>query len=313
MKEADLALLRRFAQDHDAEAFSEIVGRYQNLVYGTCVRILGDATDAEDVAQECFMGLMRKAGTVRSSLAGWLHRCAADMSVNELRRCAARKKREESSCKMNSSVNNGPSWHEVAPYVDGALNELPDDLRIVIVEHFLQRRTQAEIAKELGVSAMTVSRRVEAGLDELRKKLKKAGLIVSAALLASLIAEHAVSAAPAALTVALGKMALAGTVKGGAATGAPVRGPGRWPPRRKSRSSPLWPRPCSRLAALPLTRSPAGRGQPTRQPRGTLGEPRRNKRERCLSPSRQEKLARLPRRRRLRRLWPVLLICCREI
>jgi len=220
MKEADLALLRRFAQDHDAEAFSEIVGRYQNLVYGTCVRILGDATDAEDVAQECFMGLMRKAGTVRSSLAGWLHRCAADMSVNELRRCAARKKREESSCKMNSSVNNGPSWHEVAPYVDGALNELPDDLRIVIVEHFLQRRTQAEIAKELGVSAMTVSRRVEAGLDELRKKLKKAGLIVSAALLASLIAEHAVSAAPAALTVALGKMALAGTVKGGAATGA---------------------------------------------------------------------------------------------
>ena len=48
MKETDLALLQRFTRAHDADAFSEIVGRYQSLVYSTCVRILGDPAGAED-------------------------------------------------------------------------------------------------------------------------------------------------------------------------------------------------------------------------------------------------------------------------
>lgn len=217
MNDTDLALLQRFAQARDAEAFSQIVGRHQGLVYNTCLRILGDPCDAEDVAQECFLRLLREAGAVQSSVGGWLHQCATGISIDLVRRRTARKNREEAHSQMNTPSNSDPTWLELSPHLDKALEELPDELRLVVIEHFLQRRTQAEIAKELGVSAMTVSRRVDRGIDELRKKLEKAGVIVSAVLLASLVAEHTCAAVPASVAVALGKVAIAGAVKASAA------------------------------------------------------------------------------------------------
>ncbi|NQT21318.1 MAG: sigma-70 family RNA polymerase sigma factor, partial [Planctomycetes bacterium] len=210
MKDTDLELLQRFTQTHDADAFSQIVARYRDFVYGTCVRVLDDPVGAEDAAQECFMKLLQKADTVRSSLAGWLHDCATGISIDAVRRRALRKDKEHASSRMNSSANNDNRWHNVSPRLDKALEELPDDLRVVVVEHFLQRRTQTEIARQLGVSPATVSRRADSGIEEVRKTLKRAGVIVSGALLASLITEHAAFAAPASLTAALGKIAVAG-------------------------------------------------------------------------------------------------------
>ena len=46
----DLFLLKRYAKAKDAEAFSEIVGRYQDFVYGACLRVLRNPADAEDAA-----------------------------------------------------------------------------------------------------------------------------------------------------------------------------------------------------------------------------------------------------------------------
>ncbi|HUW33929.1 MAG TPA: sigma-70 family RNA polymerase sigma factor, partial [Planctomycetota bacterium] len=204
--------LHRYATTGDAEAFSEIVGLYQDFVYGTCLRLLGNTADAEDAAQESFVSLARCAGRVTSSPGGWLHRCATGVALRMKQRQAARRRREEVHTQMKASANNGPSWDDVAPLVDQALDELPDELRCVLVEHFLRRRTQAELAAEMGVSPATVSRRVESGVEVLRKKLKKAGVVVSAVVLAALLTENAASAAaPAALTAALGKLALAGT------------------------------------------------------------------------------------------------------
>lgn len=209
-KDRDIFLLQRFAETGDPETFSEIVGRYQEFVYGACLRVLGNTADAEDVAQECFLRLLKQADTIKSSLAGWLHHRAIAMSIDEKRRQVARRKREEVHNHMAPTPNENPSWQEIAPHVDTALDELPAELRLVLIEHFLRRRTQAEIAEELGVSGATVSRRVDAGTKLLSEKLKKAGVIISGALLASLIVEHSACAVPAAFTAALGKMALAG-------------------------------------------------------------------------------------------------------
>ena len=131
----DILLLQRYAQDGDAEAFSKIVGRYQDFVYSACLRVLGNAADAEDVAQDCFLRLARGAGTITSSPGGWLHQCAIDMSRNEKRRQAARKRREEVHNQMKASSNNEPDWDEISPHVDEALDELPaaDYIRIVKV------------------------------------------------------------------------------------------------------------------------------------------------------------------------------------
>ncbi|HUW35613.1 MAG TPA: sigma-70 family RNA polymerase sigma factor [Planctomycetota bacterium] len=225
MNKSDLSLLERFRRARDADAFAEIVSRYQDFVYGTCLRILGNRADSQDVSQECFLRLLRKADTVRTSLGGWLHRCATDLSIDELRGRAARRNREEVSVQMNGHANNesdsaGPSWQELAPHLDRALEELPEELREVVVEYFLRRRTQAEIAKELGVSKMTVSRRLEGGIEQLRQNLKRAGVVASAAVLAALITENASAAAPAALAASLSKLTIIAAAESGATAGA---------------------------------------------------------------------------------------------
>ena len=111
-------------------------------------------------------------------------------------------------------------WQDVAPRVDGALEQLPEDLRVPLILRYLEARTQTDIAAELGVNHSTVSRRIKKGLDELRKALKKTGTVVSATLLGALLTDNAVAVAPPTLIAALGKMAMAGigeTATGGAA------------------------------------------------------------------------------------------------
>ena len=112
------------------------------------------------------------------------------------------------------------TWEEIAPHVDKAVEELPVELRAPIVLHYFSGRTQEQVAEELGVNQSTVSRRLEKGVSELRERLKKAGVVASAAVLTTTLAGNAACAAPAALMAALGKMAIAGV--GGAAGAAGV-------------------------------------------------------------------------------------------
>ena len=212
----DATLLQNYAQTRDAEAFAELVRRHAGPVYGTYLRITGNAHDAEDVAQECFLELARKAGTIASSVPGWLHAAATSRSLNAIRNASTRRRHEEQA--MNSNHDDPePKWDEIAPHVDRALEELPDDLRVPLVLHYVEARSQKEIADELGVNQSTVSRRIDSGLAELRGKLAKAGIVASVAVLGALLAENAASAAPATLAASLGKMALAGVGEAGAA------------------------------------------------------------------------------------------------
>jgi RNA polymerase sigma factor (sigma-70 family) len=94
MAESERALLRRFADAGDARAFAELVHRYAGLVYGTCLRVLSDADRAADATQETFFQLMRKAGEIRGSLGGWLHRVAVRKAVDLLRTDSVRRSRE---------------------------------------------------------------------------------------------------------------------------------------------------------------------------------------------------------------------------
>jgi DNA-directed RNA polymerase specialized sigma24 family protein len=106
----DAALLARYAESRDAGAFAEMVRRHAGIVHGTCLRILGNAHDAEDVAQECFMDLAMKAGTVTGSLPGWLHAAATSRSIDKIRSSARRRKREEASMSSEGGTATEPTW-----------------------------------------------------------------------------------------------------------------------------------------------------------------------------------------------------------
>ena len=55
----DIALLKEYSRNGDPEAFSQLVRRYARMVYGACLRITGNAQEAEDITQECFLESQR--------------------------------------------------------------------------------------------------------------------------------------------------------------------------------------------------------------------------------------------------------------
>ena len=223
----DSILLGQYARTRDADAFAELVRRHAGLVYGACLRVINDPHDAEDAAQECFLELARNAGSIRSSVAAWLHVRATSRAIDAIRSRDSRRRHEERAMEQKRPDSDADAtWAELAPHVDLALSELPDELRVPLVLHYLESRTQAEIARHLGVNQSTISRRIEKGTDELRSRLTKMGVIVSAAVLAALLGEKGAVAAPASLTASLGKMALAGVGTTAAASATSAAGAG---------------------------------------------------------------------------------------
>ena len=104
----DVALVRLYAKDRDPEAFTELVKRHAGLVYGTCKRVLGNDDDAQDVSQECFLELARKAGSVRSSLPAYLHHMATNRSIDAIRKASARRRKEEEAACSPTTAPHPP-------------------------------------------------------------------------------------------------------------------------------------------------------------------------------------------------------------
>lgn len=209
------ALLRRFCTGADAEAFAELVQRYASLVYSTCWRVLKDETDAADATQETFFELTRHASHISGSLAGWLHKVATQKSIDLLRRCASRRRREEAYARTQPV--EARSWQDLSSHVDLALDELDEATKSLLLERFVLGKSASQIARERGGSKATISRRINAGLMQLRGILRRKGLLVAAGAVATILTESASQAVSSSALYGLGKMAMVGTTEAAAA------------------------------------------------------------------------------------------------
>ena len=202
MLDSDEGLLQRYAEEADTDAFTALVKRYSGMVYGTCLRVTRDCQHAEDCSQEVFTRLARNAGQIDKSLHGWLHTTATRCALDLVRRSARRKTYEEQAA-MYREHSVSSEWEEMAPYVDEALEGLPDRLRLTLTRHYLEGRDQDQIATEAKVHRTTAGRWIADGLEALRKQLRKAGFIITGMALAALLAKNTATAAPAGLESAL--------------------------------------------------------------------------------------------------------------
>lgn len=210
MSSADIALLQKWIKGRDAHAFNEIVSRYADMVYSTCTRILGNPADAEEITQDCFLKLARGDVEIRSSLGGWLHTVATRGSLDRIRSDNRRKEKERQFA-GTANTHAEVGWDDVQDYVDDAISSLPENLREPVIRHFLERETHETIASSLRISRPAVTQRIDKGITQIRKFLKRRGVPVSGSALAVMMAEIPAEAAPATLTSALGKLALAGS------------------------------------------------------------------------------------------------------
>ena len=132
MHRTDLALLGRWIDDRDADAFKAIATRHAAMVFNTCRRIVRDAAEAEDVAQECFEDLARTRRPPSRSLAGWLHRVATCKAVNRVKAERRRRMREHRYAAEQNTAED-IQWDDVYTHLDEALDSLPEKLRTPLV------------------------------------------------------------------------------------------------------------------------------------------------------------------------------------
>ena len=211
----DLDLLKRYAADGDGLAFTQLARRHRDMVYRTCYRVLGNNADAEDAAQECFVALARSAGRVSASVAGWLHRVAARSAKTLKERDQVARERERAAAEFALAPDEDAAWEEISPYVDQAIDRLPDRLRIPLVLYYLDGRNQSTVAEELGVDQSTVSYRLGKAVERVRSHLRKGGVLAGAATLTTFLTTETSHAAPASLATELGKLAVSGVGSGG--------------------------------------------------------------------------------------------------
>jgi RNA polymerase sigma-70 factor (ECF subfamily) len=149
--DADLAIR---ARQGDAEAFAELVRRYQASVFGVCYRLLGERRSAEDLAQEAFIRAYTHLGSyqVERPFGPWIRRVAANLCINQLtlRQPLAVPLEEDERL---GSAEDGPeeqaARRERAQSIQDAIHSLPTHQRAVIELSHFHGLSYAEIAAEL--------------------------------------------------------------------------------------------------------------------------------------------------------------------
>ncbi len=210
----DLLRLQRYHDSGDADEFQCLVRHHADMVFATARRVTRDAALAEDVAQETFLELARKGRAITESVGAWLHRVAWRRACDVVRAETTRRNYEAAALALDAGREC--TWEELEPVFDEALAELVAEERAVIVEHYLEGRTQVEIAGHMGISQSSVSRLLDQSIVHLRAKLKTKGLLCGSALGAMMSASSS-QAAPAALVASLHKIALSSIGSGAAA------------------------------------------------------------------------------------------------
>lgn len=201
----DLEALAAYHRDRNAEAFRQLVHTYQSLVYASCRRLLDNPADVADATQETFVRLAKHAGRINRNVAAWLHATARTVANDRRRSDRSRQQREAAW----SELNNTGETPNLLPVVDDCLARLPEEHRELLLQHYLQGRTQTDLAQEKGVSQPAISKRLGQAMDSLRQRLKESGVAVSAAVVAGALTESASDAAvPATLTASLGEIGM---------------------------------------------------------------------------------------------------------
>jgi len=197
----DQALLGRFSAERSDDAFRALVETYYPMVLATCRRRIGDAHLAEDAAQAVFLILSRKADGLakrrwwgRANLADWLFQTARYVSANACREEQRRCQREKEAAAMHAirtEQDESADWNAVRPHVDAAVDALPARYRQPVVLHYLVGVDADEAAARLGLTRDAFRMRLKRGLDRLRDRLARKGVVLPSLVLGSLLAKQA--------------------------------------------------------------------------------------------------------------------------
>ncbi|HTI69589.1 MAG TPA: sigma-70 family RNA polymerase sigma factor [Candidatus Limnocylindria bacterium] len=215
----DNTLLAAYATDESEAAFRAIADRHVDLVFATAWRLVGDRGMAEEISQNVFLALARKAPrlTGHKTLAGWLHRTAVLESSAKIRAELRRRRRETTAAEISLRDREGSSpLAAVMPLLDEGLMELREGDRVALILRFFEERSLKEVGVSLGVDEDAARKRVSRALQKLAEFFRQRGFALPAATGAAAVLTEGTQAAPTGLAAAVTKAGLAaGPAMGG--------------------------------------------------------------------------------------------------
>jgi RNA polymerase sigma-70 factor, ECF subfamily len=180
------SLLVREAKGGNAEAYGELVHRYQDKLFTVIYGQIGAREDALDLTQDVFIKAHGAIGRFREDAVfyTWLYRIAVNACIDYLRR----RKRAQVPFSLDGELLAGLGYEPVdeSPFVDpervlenselrsalrAAIDSLSEPLRVAVLMHDVEGLSQKEIADLLRCPLGTVKSRIQRGRVELRQKL----------------------------------------------------------------------------------------------------------------------------------------------
>ncbi len=170
----------------DQRAFSELYDRLSRPLYSLAVRMLGDATEAQDALQDAFVQIWRRAGTYdaeQSSVFSWAVLLTRSKVIDRLRargrrlRVVASSTDDEEAQAETADASTAESAADTADKNDEAaqmrsvLNQLPSEQREAIELAFFSDLSHHEIAAQLKQPLGTIKARIRRGLLKLRERI----------------------------------------------------------------------------------------------------------------------------------------------
>ncbi len=172
----------------DTTQFEEFLRAYQDMVWNTAYRLLGNDSDTEDVSQQVFLRAWEHFESLKGSptAGGWLKTVARNLCLNHLQRYRARwrffseftadddsgTEERELPFAATETLQSELLSSDQREVIESALAKLPTDQRTALVLYHFEDMDYVEIAQQLGVTLGKVKTDIHRARSTLKKKLQ---------------------------------------------------------------------------------------------------------------------------------------------
>lgn len=170
----------------DRQAFEKIVTLFQSRIYHHCLRMIGSAHEAEDLAQEAFVRAYLNIHSFdeHRKFSSWLYRIATNLTIDHIRKrkpdyhLEDKVRHTEGLTMYSRMASKDPLPEEVVEnlelrhYIQKNISELPPIYRSIIILRYIEEFPLKEISEILDIPLGTVKTRIRRGREALRKKLR---------------------------------------------------------------------------------------------------------------------------------------------
>ncbi len=176
--EKDLECVAK-VRDGDLVAFTYLVEKYKEMVYAVALKVLGNAADAEDVAQESFIKAYQRIGDFKkaSKFSTWLYTIAYRSALYHKRGNAIDTRRielsdEERFQTITNSQSDDFKTREQQKFIKIAIDSLPPMEGLLITFFYIDENTIQEISAITSLSTTNIKVKLFRARKKLRKKLE---------------------------------------------------------------------------------------------------------------------------------------------